>query len=603
VALDERLRRELDRAGRPADPSGVYEKLIRRRERRRLVRRVEAGALAVVVVLGSIGGIYALTRIFDGSNAPEIGTPSGANSRIVFSIPLEGEGVALMSVLPDGTGLHRLTQEGTAVYRSPDISPDGSTVVAVQDLGGEGLGGDVLVTVPIEGGSPTRLTREPGIVFDPAWSPDGERVAFAGSAGINVLDVATGEARLIPGTDNMLYGGPSWSPDGRTIAFEGAVPDPANPSSFPWDIYSVRLDGSRLTNLTRTLGEGETAPAWSWTSDRIAFIRGRGPAGQGLYTIAPEGTDEALVFDALPDLDHPAWSPDGTLIAFSADTGQVYTIPADGGEPSAVAGAMGQPAWQTITDPPDTTLVDPTPSPGTDTPVRDLGLGFPICNVSTIEDEFAAPSENSTVFVATRTDDTGGGCPQPDQAFNLIALDTDRDRKADTSFGPIECELECRAFSAPDLDGDGTAELMVVQSGGAVVGMRLYDIESINGDVAIVPVSVAEPGDPDGLLEPGQQASFLFGGDAFELYAVRCGSWAEGVPALVVTLAESLPHDSLDAEWHAHEVTLVLQDDGLLHVVSVRDFTEPVTDDPGGPSFRSGKQLCGSNLGPVVPTR
>jgi hypothetical protein len=70
------------------------------------------------------------------------------------------------------------------------------------------------------------------------------------------------------------------------------------------------------------------------------------------------------------------------------------------------------------------------------------------------------------------------------------------------------------------------------------------------------------------------------------------------VPALVVTLAESLPHDSPDAEWHAHEATVVLQDDGLLHVVDVRDFTEPVTDDPGGPSFRSDETLCGANLGP-----
>lgn len=64
MALDERLRRELEEAGRPADPSGVYEELIRLRERRRLVHKVEAGVLAVVVVLGSIGGVYALTRIF-----------------------------------------------------------------------------------------------------------------------------------------------------------------------------------------------------------------------------------------------------------------------------------------------------------------------------------------------------------------------------------------------------------------------------------------------------------------------------------------------------------------------------------------------------------
>jgi hypothetical protein len=128
--------------------------------------------------------------------------------------------------------------------------------------------------------------------------------------------------------------------------------------------------------------------------------------------------------------------------------------------------------------------------------------------------------------------------------------------------------------------------------------MRLYDVEVVGGDVAIAPVNVAGPGDPGALLEPGEHASFLLGGDAFELYTLRCTSRAEGVPGLVVTLAESLPHDSPDAEWHAHETTLVLRDDRLLHVVDVRDFTEPVTDDPDGPSFRSDETLCGSNLGP-----
>jgi WD40-like Beta Propeller Repeat len=603
VALDERLRRELEEASRPGDPSGVYEDLIRRRERRRLLRGAEAAALVVVVILSSIGTVYALTRIFRGPAGQEIATPSAANGRIVFSIPLEGEGTALMSVLPDGTGLHRLTPEGTAVYRSPDISPDGSTVVAVQNLGGDGLGGDVLVTVPIDGGSPTRLTMEPGIVSDPAWSPDGEHVAFAGSDGIDVLDIATGHTRLIPGTDNMLYGGPTWSPDGRTIAFEGAVPDPASPSSSPWDIYSVRLDGSLLTNLTRTPDEGETSPAWSWTSDRIAFIRGRGPAGQGLYTIAPDGTDEVRVFDALPNLDHPAWSPDGASIAFSADPGQVYTVAARGGEPAAVAGAMGEPAWQTLTEgvvpsPPGSTPA-PTPSPSLGEPVgEDIGLGFPVCNVSSIDGHFVVPGERATVFVATKTGDTRG-CPAPEEAFNVVALDVDRDGLADTSFGPIECTLDCRSFSAPDIDGDGTDELLVVQDGGAVVGLRLYDVVEANGETSIVPIDVADPGDPRGGFEAGKQASFLLGGDEFELYALICGNVpSPDGPGIVATSAESLPHDSPDAEWHAHQTTFVLRDDGLLHVVDVRNFTEPVTDDPAGPSFLSGETLCGSNLGP-----
>ncbi|HJS26873.1 MAG TPA: hypothetical protein VJ913_07100 [Actinomycetota bacterium] len=608
MALDERLRRELEQAGRLADPSGVYEDLIRRRERRRVLRKVQAATLAVAVVLGSIGGFYALTRIFGGSEAPNIAAASVANGEIVFSLPLESGGEHLFSVQPDGTNLRQLT-DGDAVHRSPDVSPDGRMIVFAYSVPeAERM---VLATMPADGGPVARPTenRYGAIVRDPAWSPDGDRIAFVGSVGggfgIVVFDVQTSDARLIPGTDNLLIGSPTWSPDGETIAFEGGAPDPADQESFPWDIYSVRVDGSELTNLTRTPDEGETSPAWSSRLNRIAFVRGRGPSDRSLYTMAPDGSNEAFVFDALPDLDHPAWSPDGRFLAFSADTGQVYTIPADGGEPAAIAGAMGEPAWRHVSGSP-TPSIEPSPSPSAEPPVgRDIGLGFSVCNVSSIEDEFAEPGVTTTVFVATRMGDTGG-CPQPREAFNVVALDADGDGFADSSFGPVECTLDCRAFSAPDIDGDGTDELLVAQDGGAVIGLRLYDfITGRDVGVRIVPVDVAEPGDPEGGFQPGQQASFLLGGDAFELYGLQCGqdSGPDG-PGIVATSAESLPNDSPDAEWHAHQTTLVLRQDAvtaIMHVVDVRDFNEPVTDDPGGPSFRSGETLCGSNLGPVAP--
>jgi hypothetical protein len=154
----------------------------------------------------------------------------------------------------------------------------------------------------------------------------------------------------------------------------------------------------------------------------------------------------------------------------------------------------------------------------------------------------------------------------------------------------------------PDIDGDGTDELLIVQDGGAVVGLRVYDVVEANGEPSIVPVDVADPGDPRGGFEPGNQASFLLGGDAFELYALTCGDvpGPDG-PGIIVTEAEALPHDSPNADWHAHETTFALMDGGLLHVLDVRDFTEPVTGDPNGPSFRSGKQLCASRLGMIAP--
>lgn len=58
------MARELERAARPADPSGLYEHLIRRRERRRIARKARTVILTAAVVAGSIGGAFALWNVF-----------------------------------------------------------------------------------------------------------------------------------------------------------------------------------------------------------------------------------------------------------------------------------------------------------------------------------------------------------------------------------------------------------------------------------------------------------------------------------------------------------------------------------------------------------
>lgn len=596
MAVDERLRRELERAGRPADPSGVYEELIRRRECRRIGRRVEAGALALAVFAATIGGFFALTRVFrEREEPPPIVAPSASNGLIVFSLPLESGGEQLFGVAPDGSALRQLTPEGAAVYRSPDVAPDGTTIVAVHEIEGFEPGQSVLVTVPITGGSPTWLSKETWVVNDPTWSPDGSRIAFAGSPGgpfgIYVLDIATGDATLVPGTDEISVGNPTWSPDGFRIAFEardGTQPD-------QWDIYSVRPDGSELTNLTRTPNYSETMPTWSWTLDRIAFIE-IGPADGALLTMSAAGTDQMTAYSGELAPANPVWSPDGTAIAFEGGSEGIFTISADGTGLAALPDARGgEPAWQSLMQG-EILVPEPTStvSPSADASL-DIGLGFPVCSVTSIEGHFASADTNATLFVATKAGDLGG-CPQPEDAFNVVALDTDQDGVADASYGPIECTLECRTFSAPDLDADGTAELLIVQSGGSILGLGLFDVDVRGSEPVLEPITVARPGDPEGGFEPGEVVRLLLGGDEFYLDTLRCGDpdMRHG-PGLIVTTAESLPHDSPDARWHAHTTVFALVD-GSLQVMDIGDFTEPAGVD--APSFQSGETLCGSNLGP-----
>ena len=96
---------------------------------------------------------------------------------------------------------------------SPAVSPDGESV-AFSALGD-------LWVVPV-GARPVRVTDDPWIEIDPAWSPDGSRLAYAsdraGQVDLWVRDVASGEERRITDGGGTL---PTWSPDGSRIAFIG----------------------------------------------------------------------------------------------------------------------------------------------------------------------------------------------------------------------------------------------------------------------------------------------------------------------------------------------------------------------------------------------
>ena len=100
-----------------------------------------------------------------------------------------------------------------ATWLSLDVSPDGKTIVFE-------LLGD-LYTMPISGGTATRITSGPGFDSQPRWSPDGKRIVFlsdrngAENVWLSDPDGANGKA-LTKGTNN-LYASPEWTPDGKYI--------------------------------------------------------------------------------------------------------------------------------------------------------------------------------------------------------------------------------------------------------------------------------------------------------------------------------------------------------------------------------------------------
>ena len=141
----------------------------------------------------------------------------------------------------------------------------------------------------------------------PAWSPDGERLAFAsnrdGDYEIYVLHLETGDLLQIT-DDDGADSHPTWSPDGRRIAFSS---NRAGQS----DIFLNNTDGSAPVQLTNS-PFGAYDPTWSPDGRRIAYVAASDAAPYGnldIYVMNADGTDiRRLTTNPLHDVD-PAWSP------------------------------------------------------------------------------------------------------------------------------------------------------------------------------------------------------------------------------------------------------------------------------------------------------
>jgi hypothetical protein len=216
--------------------------------------------------------------------------------------------------------------EGRAVARGaePAWSPDGRRIAFTR-------AGEIYV-VDADGRNARRLTTmaQPGAF--PAWSPDGRTIAFARTRDVFSVPSRGGPVRRLTRSPKpwLMRTTPAYSPNGRTIAIT------ATTDAYNSDVFLMRPDGSNLRRLTRSqgthdrLGE-EHAPDFSPDGRRIVFVSNRDGNAE-LYSIGVDGRDERrLTRTPRVDEEAPRYSSDGTRILFT-DDGRIAHMRAAGGD-------------------------------------------------------------------------------------------------------------------------------------------------------------------------------------------------------------------------------------------------------------------------------
>jgi Tol biopolymer transport system component len=262
----------------------------------------------------------------------------GADGELAFTSTQDGG--ARHIFVDSAAGIVDLTgASSSASELQPKFSPDGREILFTRFA--PGLSNSQIFVMSTNGTQRTQLTNTPTGNSDATWSPDGTEIAFVSARdteGPNIFIMrsdGTGVRQITH--DSAGKSELAWSPRGDRIAF---VRVPAGGGDR--EIYSIKTNGSGLTDLTNDPASYDVDPAWSPDGTKLAYSGPFQPGesvGGDLWVMNAEGSGkQPLVHEnnKYSDGSFPAWSPDGNTVAFTANNGtgyyHVWSIPVSGGQ-------------------------------------------------------------------------------------------------------------------------------------------------------------------------------------------------------------------------------------------------------------------------------